>query len=271
MDTFADFIRSDDIRLEAAALAIARDVEYHDLDIDSLLHQIDGWAKTLQLRLQPDDTRRTELQRINDFLFWEMGLSGNTHDYYDPRNSFLNDVIRRGVGIPITLSILYMAVAHRLDIPAYGIGLPGHFIIGCPNDDSTLYLDPFNEGLILTREECEEIASYYLPEGMSFTDVFLSPQSPKMILLRMLNNLRQIYVTRNDLEKLLAVLILQYELEPHDAELHRDLGILHAHFEQWGLAVRHLRYYRYHRHDADDMSTMLKLLHEAIGKVCELN
>jgi regulator of sirC expression with transglutaminase-like and TPR domain len=211
------------------------------------------------------------LRHVSRFLFEEEGYHGNTADYYDARNSFLNDVLQRYPGIPITLSILYIAVARRAGLPVYGVGLPGHFIVGCRAEDEPIYLDPFHDGMILTEDECRQIVLDHLPDGMTYTQTFLAPQSNRMILTRVLNNLRQIYLANSETLPLLRVLTLQHLLAPNEPTLHRDIGVLHTHLEHWGQAVNFLRRYLYERPKADDIDTIREVLNAAIEKLSQLN
>jgi regulator of sirC expression with transglutaminase-like and TPR domain len=269
---FSELIQTQEYQLERAALLLAKEVAYADLDIDANLHQLDELSQSIVLRLRPEDSTRDMLRRISSFLFEEEGFHGNTNDYYDPRNSFLNDVLWRYTGIPITLSILYIAVARRVGLAAYGVGLPGHFIVGCADDDDThIYLDPFHDGLILTEDECRQIALEHLPEGMTFTKTFLAPQSNRMILTRVLNNLRQIYLATSEIPTLLNVLTLQHSLAPKEPNLYRDIGVLHTHLENWGKAAYFLRRYVYKRPKADDIDTIREVLNTAIEKLSQLN
>ena len=271
MHEFTKLIQTQEYQLERAALLLAKEVAYADLDIDANLHQLDELSQAVELRFSPEDTTRDMLRHVSQLLFEEEGFHGNTNDYYDPRNSFLNDVLHRYTGIPITLSILYIAVARRVGLPVYGVGLPGHFIVGCRAEEGHIYLDPFHDGLILTEEECRQIALEHLPDGMTFTQTFLAPQSNRMILTRVLNNLRQIYLATSETLPLLSVLTLQHLLAPKEPTLHRDIGVLHTHLEHWGQAVRFLRRYIYERPKADDIDTIREVLNAAIEKLSQLN
>lgn len=271
MTTFLKSIQENPVRLDYATLLIAREVEYQDLDIEQHLNLINDFSRTIELRFRPMDSRYDELRRISEFLFDDMGFHGNSDNYYTPQNSFLNKVIEHRTGIPITLSILYIAVAKRLGLPVYGVGLPGHFIVGCSSNDGPIYLDPFHDGLILEEDECKQLAVSNMPEGMPFSQRFFDPQPPALILMRVLTNLRHVYITQQDLPHLLSVLRLQKSLNPRNAELNRDIGILCTHLEYWGEAVRELRYYLYTRPQSEDSEKIRGMLHEATGNMSKLN
>lgn len=266
MEAFITALQEDHIRLDYAALLIAKFVRYRHLEAIESLQQIDRLADAIQL--PTNATREHQLEIISHYLFDEIGFCGNQRDYYDPANSFLNDVLDLKQGIPITLSVIYMAVAARLDIPMYGVGLPGHFVISA---DDSIFVDPFDGGRLLTREECIRIGRGYLPSEMPFSSAFLEPQPSKLILLRILNNLRQIYIERRDLSYLVRVLQLQEIIVPQDVELKRDLGLLYIQLKWWGASARALRQYIYLRPDAPDKEVMQKTLNEALSKLSKLN
>jgi len=269
MNTFTQLVQSPRYTVEHAALLLAKEIAYDDLNIAQWLHHLDTLSQAVETR--PTDTPSDLLRRLNTFLFEQEGFRGNEEAYYDPRNSFLNEVLARGVGIPITLSVVYMALARRLGLAVYGVGLPGHFIVGCQTDGDPLYLDPFNGGLFLDESECAELAREFLPAGMVFSRAFLLPQSNTMILRRMLNNLQQIYLKNGDAEALLRVLLLLLTLSPQDANLYRDAGIVATHQKKWGMAVRHLRHYLLLRPQAADAETMRTLLANAVESLSKLN
>jgi regulator of sirC expression with transglutaminase-like and TPR domain len=163
------------------------------------------------------DDPTLKIEYLNAYLFEERGFRGNTEDYYDPRNSFLNDVIDRSLGIPITLSIVYMEVGRRIGMPLQGVGMPGHFIMKYTEPEGDIYIDPFNKGRMLSREACVELVQQLYGEPVPFEETFLAPVSKKQILARMLMNLKAIYVHTKDYLKALSVverlLIIQPDVE----------------------------------------------------------
>ncbi len=141
------------IPLAEAALLMACE-EYPQLEISPYLDQLDRMAQMAQKSLRAEDTPVQTVEKINAVLFETLGFRGNTEDYYDPRNSFFNDVIDRRVGIPITLSTVYMEVSRRLQFPISGVGMPGHFVVKFNNRSEEFFMDPFNRGMILSRDDC---------------------------------------------------------------------------------------------------------------------
>jgi regulator of sirC expression with transglutaminase-like and TPR domain len=139
---------------------------------------------------------------INDYLYGELGFCGNTADYYDPRNSFLNDVLTRRTGIPLTLALVYLEMAQRVDLPMMGIGMPGHFMIRPDFEDSEIFIDAFNQGEILFTEDCrQKLVRIYQQEIPALPPEVLQPVTKHQFLQRMLNNLLQIYLNQEDIDR----------------------------------------------------------------------
>ena len=169
---FGNLVRAAEIDLAGAALAVAR-IEHPDLIPEPSLERLDELARRSAATKVGD--RRRALQRMCGFLFDEVGFRGNADDYYDPRNSCLNDVLDRRLGIPITLSVLVMEVGRRVGLEIQGIGLPGHFCVGARVDDEVMLLDPFGGGRRLERAEAEAIASRAVGRQVELTDAHFAP------------------------------------------------------------------------------------------------
>jgi regulator of sirC expression with transglutaminase-like and TPR domain len=209
--------------LARAALTIAR-WEYPALEVDAYLERLDGLARGV------DGSRRStdplgRLHRLREYLFVEQGFAGNRDDYYDPRNSFLNDVLDRRQGIPITLSLVLIEVGKRLGLAVEGIGLPGHFIAGARLDDSQIFLDPFNGGALLTPESCEKLVGRVLGRKVTLTDEHYAPVSGRQLLGRMLANLKAIYWQRQAWDKVVGAIDRLLVLDSKAAGEWRDRGI----------------------------------------------
>lgn len=207
------------IHLAQTALTIAR-LEYPELDVDNYLQQIHEMALEIHHRL-PDTANAAEvLKQLNHVLFIEKGFEGNSDAYYDPRNSFLSDVIDRKLGIPISLSILYMEVGQALGLPLTGVSFPGHFLVKMEISDGAIVLDPYFGGLSLSEEDIEErLQEYYGPRhSKSRVQGVLATCSNKDILLRMLRNLRNLYMQSGQFEKALVFANLMVELDEDQAD-----------------------------------------------------
>ena len=210
----------DKIDLGRAALTIAL-TDYPDLDIPAYLSRIDELAVEVTGRCQAAEIYQA-LAALNFVLFEQHHFRGNRGDYYDPKNSFLNQVLDRKIGIPISLSILYMEVAQRIGIALDGVGFPGHFLVKYSQNGTEIVIDPFSHGEIKSRTELARVLSGLFGGAVEFRDEYLKPASKKDILKRMLGNLKGIYAKTNDLVKLLSVLDQGIILDPAAVDEIRD-------------------------------------------------
>ena len=240
--------RNAEINLARAALILAA-FEYPDLDIQAYLNRIDRLADAAQPTMREADAPALGLAQ---FLFGTLGFSGNEHNYADPRNSFLNDVIERRLGIPITLSVLFLEVAKRVGVQAAGVGLPGHFIVriqvgkvGIEGDANGFvrYLDPFHRGALLSEEDCKARVQTVTQGRLPFDSAFLNPVSNRYILTRMLNNLKNFYASSNDAEHAAHVIGRLLVLNPQDFMEMRNLGLLYGSLGKKKQAVKLLEDY----------------------------
>ena len=204
----------DQLPLDRAALLIAAHA-YPDLDVDAHVAWLDDLAERC-----PEPT----LDGWRRYLFEDLRFNGNVDDYYDPANSFLNEVLRRRIGLPITLSVVAMEVGRRLDLPLVGVSMPGHFLLEHVGAAPRTWVDPFGGGRVLDRAGCEE--RFHLVNGAStpFLESYLDPIGPRGILGRMLANLKAIYASRGNLEALAWVFALRLALPGTPALERRDLA-----------------------------------------------
>lgn len=237
--------------LGEAALLIAEDA-YPGLDVGGYLRRLDEIAAPLADRLRPNSSFWEMVQALNGHLFGELGFRGNAEDYYDPRNSYLSQVLDRRLGIPITLSVLYIEVARRIGLTVVGIGLPGHFIVEARRDTSSVLLDPFHGGEALTPEDCERLVEGVYGDSLPFSEEQLVPVRKREILARMLNNLKRTFLTEDDPGRAWPVLEKMLLLAPDSALDHRDRGLLAYRMNRFGLARSDLRFYLERRPDAPD-------------------
>jgi regulator of sirC expression with transglutaminase-like and TPR domain len=224
---FAEIALRDDnqIRLDEAALLIAAE-EYPSLRLDAYISALDEFALDAKLRMSPADDPEACVLQLRDYLFGDLGFSGNQEDYFDARNSFLNDVIDTRTGIPITLSLVFIEVARRLRLRLCGVGMPGHFIVRFDKDNGTaLLFDPFNAGRMLTEDDCREMVSGMYGDALAFHPSFLRAVSPRQIVMRMLQNLKGIYSRSGEHSKCLDVVEQGMLLKPDDARNLRDRGM----------------------------------------------
>lgn len=226
------------INIAEAGLCIAQE-EYPDLDIDEYLSRLEVLGTAAREQIVPDLPIAERVSRLNHFLFVEHGFSGNSDDYYDPRNSFLNDVIDRRKGIPISLSIVYCELARRIELPMHGVSFPGHFLVRHVGDPEIL-IDPFF-GRVITRKECAQRLANLYGQRTKLERRMFEPAGPRDILSRMLGNLKQIYIERSDFERALTCSDRILLLLPQSPLEIRDRGILYQRLECFSAALRDLK------------------------------
>jgi regulator of sirC expression with transglutaminase-like and TPR domain len=249
------------ISLAKAALFFAQ-TQYPDLNPDDYLTKLDAIASVLQEKLPDNSYPLKMIQTINQYLFEELRFTGNTRDYYDPRNSYLHEVLDRKLGIPISLSILYLEIAQRLNFPMVGIGMPGHFLIRPNFEDAGIFVDAFNQGEILFPEDCESRLQQVYQQPVKLESAFLQAISNRQILVRMLTNLKIIYINNHLYEKALQVINSLLILMPDsDMEL-RDRGLLYYQMGDGEHAIVDLETYLKLSPNAQDAPAIYQLLEQ---------
>ncbi|MBA3765653.1 MAG: tetratricopeptide repeat protein [Acidobacteria bacterium] len=238
---FAEEVAKPDekIRLEYAALLIAAEDEAHlKVDIAECLLRLERWAASAREYVAQSHAG-TPIEIFNRFIFDELGLAGNQLDYYDPRNSYLNEVIDRRTGIPITLAIVYIEVGRRVGLNVEGVGLPGHFIVRVCGRDSiaSALVDPFH-GKTLDLNDCQErLDEVYGGQVTLEEDEHLRGATTREILVRLLTNLKAIYARANLYRHALASVERILLLTPYAADEHRDRGALLAQLDRLTEAI----------------------------------
>lgn len=272
-EAFLEIVRHPDERLDlaAAALLIAKE-EYPGLDLPLYAARLDALAARARPRVESlAGNPFAVIDAINTCLFEEEGLRGNLEDYYDPRNSFLNDVLDRKRGIPITLSVIYMEVAARLGFAIQGVGFPGHFLVRHAAGGRSILIDPFAAGRILHPEDCGRRLRESLGEETHLQAGFLEPVGKKHILRRMLSNLRAIYLKRDDLPRAMAAVERLFALAPEDPANLRDRGLILLRQNQLGRASADLRGYLALAPGAPDAESVREQLRSAMRLTALLN
>ncbi len=244
---------------------------YTNLDIDAYMARLDDLAERAKIRLGRGRTPDRVISAINTVLFVEEGFAGNVENYYDPRNSFLNDVLQRRTGIPISLSVLYLAIAFRMGQPIAGVGLPLHFIVKYTMPRCEMFVDPFFGGRILTRDECRQRVESAYGATFEFQESFLAAIPPRQVLYRMLNNLKFIYLKRQEFERAGQAVDIMLTIEPDQPEEIRDRGLLHFQLENWAGAARCLHEYLQKSPDAPDAESIRGRLQDAADRRAILN
>ena len=201
-------------------------LEYPDIDIDDELTSFRQLESVLSRRIQSNSSLLQKLNEISEYFFSELRFSGNVKNYYDHKNSFLNEVLNRRQGIPITLAIVYMEIASRLGIDVEGIGMPGHFLVRANDETETFYIDVFNNGTVLSKDECEKTFNDHVSASFTWDDRYLLPVDDKYIVVRLLRNLKYIYLSENKSKKAYEVIDLIVGLEPDNVFEIRDRGMI---------------------------------------------
>jgi regulator of sirC expression with transglutaminase-like and TPR domain len=200
---------------------------YPDLPVETYLDRLDSLAARARSRLGKGRTPARVITAINGIMFEEEGFTGNTEDYYDPRNSFLHEVLDRRTGIPISLSAVYVSIARRLGQPIVGVGMPLHFIVKYVGASEEIYIDPFHGGKILTVQECQERVERAMGAPVNFQPSFLDATPTRTILYRMLNNLKQTFVRQQEYVRAGLVVEQMLVVRPDAATEVRDRGLLY--------------------------------------------
>ena len=240
-----------EVGLGEAALVLAR-LEYPDLNVQAHLDQFALFTSEVKTGLPDDYEPNRIISALNGYLFEKLGFLGNQDDYYNPRNSFLNDVLERRTGIPITLSIVYLEITRRLGLPFYGVGLPGHFIIKYDDNRRAIYLDPFHAGRVVEAEDCRRLVRDITGPEFVLTEQHFRAVDNRTIILRMLSNLRSIYLQTRQYRKAIGVLDMVLNLAPAVAEDYKQRARLYHELGQSKPAIKDLETYLSIRPDASD-------------------
>jgi regulator of sirC expression with transglutaminase-like and TPR domain len=256
--------------LAEAALILASD-EYPELDLPRYLGLIESMANTVASQFGEGQPPEDVVATLNRYLFEELQFQGNRENYYDPRNSYLNDVLERRMGLPISLSVVYIALARHLGLPIHGVSLPGHFIVKWNDGRDEILIDPFNGGRILDREGAEALVRATFNSRARLDPAWLAPVGARHILARMLTNLKSIFLTDNNLQRAWQALDKLLLLEPRSADNIRDMGLLSVKLGAYRTAAAYLEEYLLAHPDAPDSSQLRLYLRLAVKAVERLN
>jgi regulator of sirC expression with transglutaminase-like and TPR domain len=262
-ETFKELITLPDlgIPLAEAALLLACE-EYPHLSLTPYLDELDRMADSVERKTATDSSPIETIAAINQVLFLDYGFEGNAEKYYDPRNSFLNDVIERRKGIPITLSAIYIEVARRVGFNIDGVGMPGHFLVKYLSRTEEIFIDPFNQGAILTRDDCRGLLPPEQLETGRSSEQWLRRVTNRHILTRMLVNLRAIYLQAQTFDKALVMLDLMILTEPDTLEFYKERGLLRLQLREFRGAASDLKWFLKHSADSEDNSKIESYLRD---------
>ncbi len=273
------FAREDDrIELARACLLIAEDA-YPGLDVDGYVGEVERLALRLRGRLPRSAGAEEKVIALNQFLFDDLGYTGNADHYYDPRNSYLNEVMDRRTGIPITLAVLYMELGRKIGLPLEGVSFPGHFLVRLRMRGGMLVLDPFSGGDPQDEQELRDRLRRVIPQGATGgiplkelpLDQFLEPATNRQIVARVLRNLKGIYRETDKPERMLEVLNRALVVSPDAASDLRDRGFVYQRLECYRAALKDLSDYVAREPDAGDMDDVRAKLVELSALCARLN
>jgi regulator of sirC expression with transglutaminase-like and TPR domain len=249
-----------DLELLTGALLIARDA-YPKLEFAEYVSMVDEIAAPLRGKRLQERPLASQASLLSEHVYGHCGFRGNSADYYDPRNSYLNDVLERRLGIPITLAIVYVEVAKRVGVNAAGVAFPGHFLVRLDAaGQDTLVIDPFGSGEQLDQDALQHLLARAAGASKTLDGSVLAPAPVRSILIRMLMNLRAIYATRGDYARLLVVLDRIIDLMPEAATELRDRGLLWAKLGAPEAAIQDLRRYLSATNEGEDTEQVKRLL-----------
>ncbi len=274
LDYFAALVQQDDaIPLFEAALSIAQD-EDPALDLTACMVELDKLAIQLKRRLPSDVGQIPKLRLLNQFFYQELGFAGNVNDYYDPNNSYLHKVLLSRRGIPISLAVIYMELAQQVGLNVRGISFPGHFLMKLSVKNGDIILDPFN-GASLSREELEErLEPYFLqPQDSASLPMasLLEDAQPRVILVRMLRNLKALYAEQPRWQQFLNVQQRLVVLLPDEISERRDRGLAFANLDCPQAALQDLEAYLVRCPDASDAELLRDRLSDLRAATRKLN
>jgi regulator of sirC expression with transglutaminase-like and TPR domain len=234
--------------LARATLLIAR-IEYPRLDPEPYISRLDAMGEAARraiarhIDVTGDTSTLSGVRALNDYLFDELQFVGNRDNYEDPRNSCLNEVLDRRTGIPITLSVVYMEVARRAGLQVDGVNFPGHFLVRCPEQKGHLIIDPFHAGALLSEHKCRLLLQKHVGNEVAFSKSLLAPATREQIVVRMLLNLKRIYVNMRSFPQARDVTELLLAITPSALSELRDRGLLAYHLNDVTSALRDLQTY----------------------------
>nr|PZN01892.1 MAG: hypothetical protein DIU74_09115 [Pseudomonadota bacterium] len=273
LESFAELLTRDHFSLARAGFLIAQD-EYPELDPEQWMARLQAMADVVRTRIPADAFAEQKVVALNHYLFEELGFRGNSEDYYDPRNSYLNEVMERRVGIPITLSILYIEIGRQLGLRLYGLSFPGHFLVMLKLNRGNLILDPYAGGQPQSEPSLRARLRRAMQEREDAAvnlEHFLSPATSRDIVARLLRNLKHIYLERGEYDKALRVMQRMLLVVPESAEELRDRGLIYARLDCFRAAQGDLQNYLRRRPDAADAAEIHEKLVELKAASARLN
>jgi regulator of sirC expression with transglutaminase-like and TPR domain len=262
--------RRNEVSLARIALEIACDA-YPELNVEDYVGRIAELAGRVRDRCRHDAKIHHVISQINWVLFVEEEIHGNQADYYDPRNSYLNEVLDRRLGIPISLSVLYWEIADQLGLAIAGVNLPMHFMLRIEDRGRTWFVDPFHAGAVYDRKSCERLLAKLAKHPVNLKESNTAPCPIPTVVSRMLRNLKSIYWDAQDVSAVLPIQRRLTALNPDEPSEQRDLGLLCSQLGRIGEAIDPLQAYLDRAHDAGDAAEIAALVKALRNQVARWN
>ena len=254
---WTSFSKNPNYNLIEKCLKLAQILEYHELNISKYVEKINTISESLKLKMDGVKNPTYTISILNEYLFDDLGFHGAEEDYYDPGNSFLNIVLDKKTGIPITLSIIYAEIAKNIGLDLQIVGFPGHVIVKYKNE---IILDPFYRGRLLTIEDLEEILDRNFGEGVEFVPEYLNEATTEQLLTRLLRNLKNAYTQSYAYDNAMKCTDMILGMKPESPEEIRDKGILEERLLRYDKALPLLNKYLELQPEADDADFILELI-----------
>lgn len=258
------FVKTLNYNLIEKCLKLAQLLEYPDLDVNQYIEKIEKIGKSIKLDLTESKNPTYLISMLNEHLFTQHGFKGDEEDYYNPKNNFLNDVIDKKSGIPITLSILYTQIAKFIGLDLKVVGFPSHVLVTYHQE---MILDPFNGGRLVTVEELQQILDINFGDQVGFVPEFLNETTDEEILIRLLRNLRRSYIESYSYDKAMRCTDMALALEPNAPEDIRDKGILEERLLHYETSIKYLNQYLEINPNAEDVDFVLELIQSVRNKI----
>ena len=255
------------IELARAALLLAT-FEEPALDVERELGLLDSLATAAATRMGTERDPFGSVNTLNEYLFDEVGFRGNEEDYYDPRNSYLNEVLKRRLGIPITLSLVYIETGTRLGIPLVGVGIPGHFLVR-HRDVEDLIVDPFHASILLSQRECAERLRQAVGEGTAWDKSYLAPIGNRDYIARIVRNLKGCFLRLHDYPRALRMFEWLLRMDPPAPADQRERGVVRLRLGEYREAVDDLRAYLAAEPDSPEADAVQQLIDRVQRRMAE--
>ena len=272
---FYNAISEEPISVFRVGLLVSAQDQRRALLFDEWEDTLDELAEEVKEEVHAIRAPNRLLEGLNRVLFDGFGLRGNAEDYYNPENSYLDRVLERKLGIPLTLSIVYLEVAKRANIPVVGVGIPGHFMVKIEGLGRDIFADPFNRGRLHTRQSCNELVSTLMGRKIQLPEAAFKPADERTMVIRLLMNLRNIYLSADQINLGMETCERLLIMEPSEATHFRTRGLLHFQLGESYLALRDLTTYKSKAvkpdPEADAISNIIKALREIVSSETSSN